>query len=49
VTADVVLETVESRRLVFRVSVTDVRGLVAVGRITRVVVERTRFLERANG
>jgi predicted thioesterase len=49
VTADVVLESVESRRLVFRVSVTDARGLVAVGRITRVVVQRDRFLERANG
>jgi predicted thioesterase len=49
VTADVVLETVEGRRLVFRVSVTDARGLVAVGRITRVVVQRNRFIERATG
>ncbi len=49
VTADVVLESVEGRRLVFRVSVTDAHGLVAVGRITRVVVQRNRFLERANG
>ena len=49
VTADVVLESVEGRRLVFRVSVTDARGLVAVGRITRVIVKRNRFLERANG
>jgi predicted thioesterase len=49
VTADVVLETVEGRRLVFRVSVTDANGLVAVGRITRVVVQRDRFLERAGG
>jgi predicted thioesterase len=49
VTADVVLESVEGRRLVFRVSVTDARGLVAVGRITRVVVQRDRFLERARG
>jgi fluoroacetyl-CoA thioesterase len=49
VTADVVLESVEGRRLTFRVSVTDARGLVAVGRITRVVVKRSRFLERANG
>ena len=47
VTADVVLESVEGRRLVFRVSVTDGRGLVAAGYITRVVVERERFLERA--
>lgn len=47
VTADVVLESVEGRRLTFRVSVTDGRGLVAAGYITRVVVERERFLERA--
>lgn len=47
VTAEVVLESVEGRRLVFRVSVTDGRGLVAAGYITRVVVERERFLERA--
>jgi fluoroacetyl-CoA thioesterase len=47
VRADVVLEGIEGRRLVFRVSVTDGRGLVAAGYITRVVVERDRFLERA--
>ena len=47
VTADVVLEGIEGRRLTFRVSVTDARGLVAAGRITRVIVARDRFLERA--
>ena len=47
VTADVVLESVEGRRLVFRVSVTDGRGLVAAGYVTRVVVDRDRFLDRA--
>jgi fluoroacetyl-CoA thioesterase len=47
VTAEVVLESVEGRRLTFRVSVTDGRGLVAAGYVTRVVVERERFLERA--
>jgi fluoroacetyl-CoA thioesterase len=47
VTADVVLEAIEGRRLVFRVLVTDGRGLVAAGYVTRVVVERERFLERA--
>ena len=46
VTAEATLEAVEGRRLTFRVSVSDTRGLVAAGRITRVVVERTRFLER---
>jgi len=49
VTVDVVLESIEGRRLVFRVSVTDGRGLVAAGYVTRVVVERERFLDRARG
>jgi predicted thioesterase len=49
VTADATLESIEGRRLTFRVSVSDGRGLVAAGRITRVVVERARFLERAQG
>jgi fluoroacetyl-CoA thioesterase len=48
VTAEVVLESIEGRRLVFRVSVTDGRGLVAAGYVTRVVVERERFLDRAH-
>jgi len=48
VTADAVLESIEGRRLTFRVSVSDGHGLVAAGRITRVVVERERFLGRAN-
>jgi predicted thioesterase len=45
--AEAILETVEGRRLTFRVSVNDGRGLVAAGRITRVVVERSRFLDKA--
>ena len=49
VAAEATLECVESRRLTFRVSVTDGRGLVAAGRITRVVVDRQRFLDRAAG
>jgi fluoroacetyl-CoA thioesterase len=49
VTAEATLESIEGRRLTFRVSVSDARGLVAAGRITRVVVERNRFLERAQG
>ena len=47
VTAEATLEGVEGRRLTFRVAVTDARGLVAAGRITRVVVVRDRFIERA--
>ena len=49
VPAEAVLETVEGRRLTFRVSVNDARGLVAAGRITRVVVERDRFLDAPGG
>jgi predicted thioesterase len=47
VTAEATLESIEGRRLTFRVSISDARGLVAAGRITRVVVDRNRFLERA--
>jgi predicted thioesterase len=47
VTAEATLESIEGRRLTFRVSISDARGLVAAGRVTRVVVDRARFLERA--
>jgi predicted thioesterase len=49
VDAEAILEAIEGRRLTFRVSVSDSRGLIAAGRITRVVVERDRFLEKAAG
>jgi fluoroacetyl-CoA thioesterase len=49
VLAEAVLESVEGRRLTFRVSVKHKDGLVAAGRITRVVVERSRFLGKAAG
>ena len=49
VTAEATLESIESHRLTFRVAVNDGRGLVAAGRITRVIVERARFLEKAAG
>lgn len=49
VTADATLEKVEGRRLTFTVSVSDRCGLVAAGRVTRVVVERERFLSKAAG
>ena len=48
VRAEAVLESVDGRRLVFRVTISDQRGLVAAGRFTRVIVARDRFLERAN-
>ena len=49
VRAEATLESIEGRRLTFRVSVNDGHGLVAAGRITRVIVERTRFMEKAAG
>lgn len=48
VRAEVTLAKVEGRRLVFTVSVSDSRGLVAAGRLTRVVVDAERFLDRAH-
>lgn len=49
VTADATLEKVEGRRLTFTVAVNDRCGLVAAGRVTRVVVEREHFLDKAAG
>jgi fluoroacetyl-CoA thioesterase len=46
VRAEATLEQVEGRRLTFKVSVEDERGLVAAGKVTRVVVEVERFLEK---
>ena len=46
VTAEATLEAVQGRRLTFTVSVNDDRGLVAVGRVTRVIVDRERFLDK---
>ena len=47
VRAEATLEKVEGRRLSFTLSVSDESGLVAAGRITRVVVQRAEFLEKA--
>lgn len=40
------LERVEGRRLTFHVSARDERGLIAAGKVTRVVVDVERFLEK---
>ena len=48
VTAEATLEKIEGRRLVFTVSVSDGQGLIAAGKITRVVVEVERFLKKAH-
>lgn len=47
VSVDVRLEKVEGRRLKFSVSVNDERGLVAAGKVTRVVVDREHFLDKS--
>ena len=45
--AEATLREVEGRRLVFAVSVRDERGLVAAGKVTRVVVDIDRFMDKA--
>ena len=46
VTAEATLERIEGRRLTFTVSASDDRGLVAAGKVTRVVVDLERFLDK---
>ena len=46
VRAEATLEKVEGRRLTFTVSVSDSRGLVGAGKITRVIVNTDRFLDK---
>ncbi|MBV9659662.1 MAG: thioesterase [Acidimicrobiales bacterium] len=41
------LERVEGKRVIFNVTVTDRCGLVAAGRVTRVVVTTGAFMEKA--
>ena len=47
VAAEATVEKVTGRRVTFTVSVNDERGLIAVGRVTRVIVDVDRFLEKA--
>ena len=46
VVAEAVLEKIEGRRLKFTVSASDTGGLVAAGKITRVLVDLDRFLAK---
>jgi fluoroacetyl-CoA thioesterase len=41
------LEKAEGRRLIFNVAVNDEAGLVAAGKMTRIVVDTAQFMERA--
>ena len=47
VKCEATLERVEGKRLVFTVAVHSERGLVAAGKVTRVVVDRQQFLDKA--
>ena len=40
------LAKVEGRRLTFTVSASDDRGLVAVGKVVRVIVDKDRFMNK---
>lgn len=46
VRAEACVEKVSGRRITFTVSLNDERGLVAVGRVTRVIVDVERFLDK---
>jgi fluoroacetyl-CoA thioesterase len=46
VRAEAVLERIEGRRLKFTVSASDSGGIVAAGKITRVVVDVDRFMSK---
>jgi fluoroacetyl-CoA thioesterase len=47
VRATATLDRSEGRRLIFSVSVSDACGLVAAGKITRIVVDRDHFVAKA--
>lgn len=46
VDAEAILEKIEGRRLTFMVSASDTKGVVAAGRVTRVLVEVDRFMDK---
>lgn len=47
VEAEALLEKIEGRRLTFMVSASDTKGLVAAGKVTRVLVEVDRFMDKS--
>lgn len=46
IVAEAHLDRIEGRKLLFTVSARDSRGLVAAGKVTRVIVEVERFMEK---
>jgi predicted thioesterase len=49
VVAEATVEKVEGRRIKFTVSASDERGLIAVGRVVRVVVDVGQFMAKCGG
>jgi fluoroacetyl-CoA thioesterase len=47
VTAEARLDKIEGRRLTFSVSASDERGLIAAGKVTRVVVDVEKFMDKS--
>jgi predicted thioesterase len=48
VSAEARLEKIEGRRLTFSVSASDDRGLIAAGKVTRVVVDVAKFMDKCS-
>ena len=48
VVAEATLSRVEGRRLTFTVSASDGRGLVAVGKVLRIIVDLERFMSKCS-
>jgi fluoroacetyl-CoA thioesterase len=48
VVAEAMLDKIDGRRLTFTVSASDTRGLVAAGKVTRVLVEVDRFISKTH-
>ncbi|HSJ92181.1 MAG TPA: thioesterase family protein [Ilumatobacter sp.] len=46
VTVEASLDKIEGRRMSFTVTASDSGGLVAAGKVTRVVVDRTKFMSK---
>jgi predicted thioesterase len=49
VVAEAMVEKVEGRRITFTVSASDERGLIAVGRVVRVIVDVGQFMAKTGG
>jgi predicted thioesterase len=49
VVAEAMVEKVEGRRITFTVSASDERGLIAVGRVVRVIVDLGQFMAKCGG